>query len=346
MSQHTLLLSVAFAGVAVAWSGTKAVHYGESIAERFNLSSLWIGLVLLAILTSLPELVVTFVAQLTVKRPGLVFGNVCGSNLFNLLLFPAIDFLEGPKAVSTFLDKRLVRPAVTCMLVMGLALVGMCVSSGYLGHVHRLVELLPSFAIMLVIAFVVIARNRGDGDIAQVSVEPNTKNKDISDQKLILTFLAFGSLLVVSGIGLVLQCDVLVDYPLRAGPVVFRMKESLVGNVILAIVTSLPEVAVSLAAVRIGALNMATGNILGSCIFNISLLPIAHLIRPSESFWSNSQPVHILLVIIAIMLSGSMAAGIKYKPKKVLCRLGVDGVAVAVLGCVALLLTFLLGFQK
>lgn len=92
--------------------------------------------------------------------------------------------------------------------------------------------------------------------------------------------------------------------------------ETVVGTIGLALVTSLPELVVCLAAVRMGALDMAVGNLFGSNIFNVLLLPLAHFVRPAQSFWSSGLPVHALSLGAAMVLTCIIAAGIRRKAKR------------------------------
>jgi cation:H+ antiporter len=125
---------------------------------------------------------------------------------------------------------------------------------------------------------------------------------------------------------------------IHLGPWSFRLQESLVGSLFLGVITSIPELVVSLAAARLGAFDMALGNLLGSNIFNVTLLPVAQLLRPADAFWPLSDPIHTQMFAAAIGLSLVLAVGIRMKSRFAFFRLGWDGIVV----CVAVVVEFFL----
>jgi len=150
-------------------------------------------------------------------------------------------------------------------------------------------------------------------------------------------------LIVLSGIGLILLCDSLIGRQLSFAGTSFTLEESIVGTIGLAIVTSLPELVVCLAAVRLGAVEMAVGNLFGSNIFNLMLLPLAHAAQPTRPFWYASLPSHWLSLAAAMVLTCIIIAGIRRSSRRSFLRMGWDGILVAVIGAAAFVIIARLG---
>lgn len=99
------------------------------------------------------------------------------------------------------------------------------------------------------------------------------------------------------------------------------MGKARVDLILMASVTSLPELVVSLAALRMGALDMAAGNLLGSNVFNIFILGIDDVFYKEGSLYRNISPTHLLSVLIIIIMTAVVCLGLLFKPKKKQVRL-------------------------
>jgi len=162
-------------------------------------------------------------------------------------------------------------------------------------------------------------------------------------RRIAARFAACTALLLASGIGLIVLCDALVERRLQVGAVSFVLGESVVGSIGVALVTSLPELVVCLAAVKLGAFDMALGNIFGSNIFNMVLLPLAHFVRPGRAFWSEALPAHGLVLVGAMALTCIIATGIRRRSEAAVLRMGWDGVLVTIIGAGILVIVAAMG---
>ena len=324
-----LIPSMAGGCALVILSGARAVHYGSLLGARLGLSSLWVGLVILAALTSLPELVVTIAAQTAVGRPGLVMSNVAGSNMFNLMIFPLLDLLEGPGAVSVALSPRLVQPALMGVGIMAVVVLGFVLPWFLPEGSHFWVGWITSLAV--VGTYIFAMRRFTGGDDAE---EEDEEAKGLSLRQIVLRFSCYSILLVGSGTTLIFLCDYLILHPIRIGSFVLQVQENLVGTAVLGIVTSLPELTVCLTTLRMRAFDMAIGNILGSNIFNCTLLAVGHVIRPLDAFWSQAGGIHVFSLSMAMLLSLIVATGIRSKSRFSLLRMGWDGLLLVLLGII------------
>ena len=322
------------------WSGIRLTQYGDAVGAHFKLSRTWVGVILLATVTSLPELVVTLSAQLAVARPRIAMGNVCGSNLINLCIFALLDAFEGPGALSARLGKGLLRPAKMGLVCMGAA-VGALLLPVLVGRGPGIAALGwgLSGGLLVLCLYSMWRTERKDGPEVVAAIVP----AQARGGNVVARFAAYACLLVISGVGLIYLCDALVEHEFHVGQSSFKLSESVVGTTGLAFVTSLPELVVCLMALRLGAFNMAVGDLLGSNVFNIMLLPLAHFVRPARAFWSEAMPVHWLSLCAAMVLTVIIMAGIRRRSQWAFLRLGWDGILVAVVGGSALVVVAALG---
>lgn len=339
-----LLCGMGVVSALVVWCGVRLVRYGDALGARYNLSRTWVGVIVLAMITSLPELVVTLSAQLAVARPRIAMSNVCGSNLINLCIFAVMDFCAGSGAISGRLGRRLLRPAMMGLLCMGIAVAGFLLAIGGAGRWADMLGWPVSAAILLVCIIAMLRTDRSDGVSAEPAEIP-AMGEAAPVHGLGLRFAFTTGLLVASAIVLILLADSLVDRRLHLWGASFTLGETVVGTIGLAFVTSLPELVVCLAAVRMGALDMAVGNLLGSNVFNIMLLPLAHFVRPTRSFWAEALPVHGLSLGAAMVLTCIIATGIRRGSKASFLRMGWDAILVAIIGGSTLVAVAALGIK-
>ncbi|GAB4480716.1 MAG: hypothetical protein OHK0031_02060 [Anaerolineales bacterium] len=118
------------------------------------------------------------------------------------------------------------------------------------------------------------------------------------------------------------------------------LSRSFVGNLFLATSTSLPEIAASLAAIRLGAIDMAIGNVLGSNLFNITLFFFYDLADGKGNFWASLNNANGFAAVMAMMMSGGVIISLMYRASpRTPYRISWDGLALAgmYLGAIALL---------
>jgi cation:H+ antiporter len=119
---------------------------------------------------------------------------------------------------------------------------------------------------------------------------------------------------------------------------------SFIGNLFLALTTSLPEIAASLAAIRLGAIDLAIGNVLGSNLFNITLFFVYDIADGNGNFWASLTNANAFAAVMTIMMTGVVIISLMYRASpKTPYRISWDGFAIAgmYLGSIALL--YLLG---
>ena len=235
-------------GLLVA-GGEGLVRGASSIAQRLGMSPLVVGLTIVAIATSSPELAVTVGAVLA-GQPELAVGNIVGSNIANILLILGIAALLLPLTAR----RRLVRIDVPVMIVLS----GLLLVLSLDGGISRW------DALVLVVAFTThlvwsVKASRGRNDNGETEVPPALSvGKAAALIVMGVALLVLGSQWLVRGASSIASA--------------FGLSDLVIGLTVVAVGTSLPELAASLIAVRKGERDLAIGNVVGSNIANIGFV--------------------------------------------------------------------------
>ncbi len=260
---------IAVAAVIV-FAGAKLTVLAEKLAKLLNISSSVIGLLLVSIITSLPELATSLSAVLKLGEPNLAVGNTLGSDLFNLMIIALCDVLLRRKGllrgVATHIAPLLYYLFMLTVILLTLTLPNQIVILG--AHFN-----IGSLLVIALYLFTFFKTHR-DG---QLPVLEGTEPPDRSElRKTAILFSIAAAAIVISGALLAQLGDRIAE---QTG-----LGHSFVGTLFLAIATSLPELTVSISALRIGAVELMLGNILGSNMFNVFISAIADLAYRKEAF--------------------------------------------------------------
>ncbi|MHB8834252.1 MAG: calcium/sodium antiporter [Candidatus Methylomirabilia bacterium] len=287
-----LLLALGF--LALVKGASLLVEGASSIARRFNISDFAIGMTVVAFGTSTPELFVTLIAALG-GSPDIAVGNVVGSNISNTLLILGVTALIRPLAVSrgTVWREMPFGLLASCALlfVAGDAVLDGA-AQGVVGRADGLL-LLSFFSIFIYYSASTAQRVAGMEELAPPRVRSLAR--------------ALG--LVAAGLaGLTLGGKWIVDGAVAIAQT-FGMNETLVGLTVVAIGTSLPELATSAVAAWKGNADIALGNVLGSNVFNIYfVLGVTAVVRPLPFHAENSADLAAMvganLLLFAVILIG------------------------------------------
>lgn len=258
------LLAIVLGLCLLVWSADRFVAGSAASARHFGMPPLLIGMVIVGFGTSAPEMVVSAMAA-SQGNPGIALGNAYGSNITNIALILGLTALISPIAVhSQVLRKEL--PILT--LITGLA-----VWQLWDLHLNRLdaVVLLVVFFGLMIWSIVQGLRNKGDalGDETE---------KELQSHPMTLGRAFFW--VVVGLLLLIVSSRILVWGAIEVARA-FGVSDLIIGLTIVAVGTSLPELASSIIAARKGEHDIALGNILGSNLFNtLAVVGIAAMISP------------------------------------------------------------------
>jgi len=336
-TQTGLLLAFLATATVVVLAGIRLSLYGDALGDRTGLGSGLVGLVFLAAVTSLPELVVslTSVIQNTNLYQGadLATGNMLGSNVFNLLIL-ALLVLFFPRR---FDPRKLVEPHTDSTLY-GLAMLALFAVAFLVAGTDA--PLLPGlqcgWATLLLpaaYAFILWREHRQQRDAATEEHLPS--EQELAQTPAARFYSVLGGLcgLIIGG-GIVLSIlgSRMALPPAQGG---FGLEASLIGTLFLAIATSLPELVISFASVRMGFLDMAVGNVLGSNMFNLLIIFAADVAMRGNSLLKNTSSNHWFSVGLILLLT--LLAGLLLRSKT---RRRSTAIAISMVGAYAIAIAF------
>ena len=270
------------------------VEGSSSVAKRFNVPSIIIGLTIVAMGTSLPETSVSVTASISGNNT-LAVSNVVGSNIFNLMVVIGVCAIMTPVMVARETITTDIPFSAFCAVI--LAVLGiwgfMDDSSMILGRFDGIVFLIL-FAVYIVILIRRTLKARKEGKEVEVEGGSDEDIHIISIPKSIIFIIGGGAAIAFGG-------DLTVQTASRIA-IDFGMSQTLVGLTIVALGTSLPELVTSIVAARKNEVGMALGNAIGSNVFNILMvLGIASAISPIAFMTENIIDIVVLLVFSLIV---------------------------------------------
>ena len=282
----------AMSAAAVAVAGVYLVRSGDQIAERRGLSRFWVGTTLLALGTSLPELV-TNVASVRFDAPELAIGNIFGANMADILILGILAVIYGTdrffRALS--LESRL-------LSVLAAALVAVALLAGLLPEgtgIGRLGVGTGLIAVMYLGGVWLLSRRRFV-PVASDDLPAEAPVVEEGEWRVWLLFAAAAAGIFVAAPLLAFSAESIAE---ETG-----LASGFVGVAFVALVTTLPEAVTSVAALRQGFPGMVAGNLLGSCAFNVFVFFFADLAYPSGSMLSTMEGPHLAAGIAALLLIG------------------------------------------
>jgi cation:H+ antiporter len=315
-------------------SGYKLSQYGDQIAKRTGLGKTFLGIVLFSTVTSLPELTVCITSTSVVQAPDLAIGNIFGSNLFNLLLIAVFDIVQGRGAILDLLSPSHVLAASLGILLAGLTILsiglGLSFNLGFLGLESIILILIYALGIKILYRHETLGSPQSK---SEVHVSEGT-----TGGKSAYIFFAIGAIAIVgAGLWLAVTADAIAQAT--------GWGRSFIGSFMLAVVTSLPELAVGIPLVRMGAFDMAIGNLLGSNIFNIAIIPVADLVFVKGPILASVSQNHILTAVLGIVITNIVIMDLIYRAKKVPWRIGWGSISIIILYFLGSITLFKLGIR-
>lgn len=269
----------------VVFLSVKLSYYVDALDKKTNLSGAFIGGVMLAAVTSLPELFTSLTAVLTLNQPALVQGNVLGSNVFNLcviggiLLFTSQSYQKAK--ISNSHKSTLIYGLIMYLLVFLAILKPIDIKIGFLN-----VNLMTIGIILVYIYNVKHMKNDESGD------DDEEHNVDLSVTQIAIRFILYS-------IGLVFV-SILLTYVTDDIAKELNLGATVAGAIFLGVATSLPELSASVNLVRINNYNASFGNIVGSNLFNFTILCFADVLYTGGGIYMMESQVVNLIVFGAL----------------------------------------------
>ena len=294
--------------VIILFSGTKLARYGDAIAEKTGLGGIWIGLVLLAAVTSIPELVTGVSSAALVGLPDLAMGTLLGSCTINLAILALLDVLYRPAPILSKVSSRHMASAGVGILLIAIAAGSILAGERFSGLALGWVGV-PS--IVLLIVYLVGVRQmfcfERSHQLPPLEVAP-PQYKEIPIRTVYFRFTLAAIAVIGAGIWVSFIGDEIAK--------ITGWEASFVGSLFLAISTSMPELAVTIAALRLGAIDMAVADILGSNMFNIAIIFAVDLFYVPGSILSMVSGAHLITAVVMIVMSLLVIVGLRFRQKR------------------------------
>jgi cation:H+ antiporter len=323
-----------FLGISalIVFSGTRLTRYGDIISEKSGLSRLWLGLVLMAGVTSLPELA-TGLSAVVSDLPDIAVGNILGSCVFNVFILGILDTLSRRVPLSSKVNQANILSAGMSILFLGgvslsLFLGGRLPGLGGMGLYTPLI----AFGYLGTMRMAFKFEKRRSTSAAGVVVDHEASALTLGGA--VLRYALHAAVVVGAAVFLPSIAERLAEMT--------GLGQTFVGNIFVAISTSLPEMTVCLAAMKIGAVDMAVGNIFGSNIFNMFILAIEDVFYFKGPILSFVQGLNLIPSLLAIAMTGLAIAGLIYNAEKKLFVWAWDSFGIIVIFLVNLALLYLL----
>ena len=328
-----IMLWLKFVGSAlvIILAAVKLSKNADIIAEKTGLGRAWVGALLLPVVTSLPEIVTSAQAVL-VNNPDIALGNIFGSNMFNIVIIAIVDLAQGRGPVLYYVGKGHILTASIGMLLIGLTSLAIMVGADIVIPVLGIgVDSLIIFIVFLGGLRLITRYERKNGS----NEEQGLQYQEQSLLKAAGVFAVAGILIVLSGRELAVTADELSRVTGLGG--------TFVGSFMVAVTTSLPEMVTTMTAVRMGALDMAIGNILGANVMNMVIIVAADLFYRQGSFLSAVSPDNLISGLLALSLMAIAIIGLIYRSEKSILNLGFDSIGIVALYILGAILVFTAG---
>jgi cation:H+ antiporter len=299
-------LEFALCAALIGYAGSKLSRYGDVIADKTGLGGAWIGLALMATVTSLPELVTGISSVTLADAPDIAVGNVLGACVINLVMIVFLDLLQREESVYTRASQGHILSAGFGIIMAGF--VGISVLFSQHGEIMSL-GTIGVYSPVLLVLYAVAVRSVFHYERRQraAAVEEQAERyPDVTLRQALIRYTQAAAVVVAAGLWL--------PYVGRDLAQAMAWQETFVGTLFIAFATTLPEIVVTVTALRIGALDLAISNLLGSNLFNIAIIAIDDLFYLKGPLLSHVSGLHAVSALSVVMMSGVAVVGLFYRP--------------------------------
>lgn len=322
----------------ILFSGSLLSQFAEMLAVKTGMGRTVIGLVLLATITSLPELATGLGAVTLADAPDIAIGNLLGACVVNLMLIGLVDLFYQPTPILSGVEEGHTLSAGFGILLIGIVAWGLVIGADPrfswkfpIGPTTFLILILYVVSVRKVFLF---ERRRRAGYVKAEA--EGLRYREVPFRKIYLGVLAHGGIIVGAGIWLSFVGDRIATETGWGG--------TFVGTIFVAISTTLPEGITSFYALKLAAPDLAVANLFGSNLFNIALLGVDDLAYTKGPLLSNASPDHLFSAITALVMTGIAITGLTYRvQKKAWANVSWDGAALVFLYLLNTYLLFTLG---
>ena len=292
----------------ILFSGSKLARYGDAIAEKTGLGRVWIGLVLLATITTMPELVTGVSSVALVGLPDLALGTLLGSCIFNLTILALLDTLYRPAPILSQANLRHIASASIGILLIAIAAGSILAGERFFGLDLGWVGI---SSVIILIVYLVGARQMFRFEQKHQSPSPQaapSQYEAIPARTVYLKFALAAAAVIGAGIWLSFIGD---EIATTTG-----WDATFVGSLFLAITTSMPELVVTIAALRLGAIDMAVADILGANMLDMVVITWVDLFYTQGPILAVVSKAHLTTAMVAVVMSLLVIVGLRFRQKR------------------------------
>ncbi|MCU0939854.1 MAG: sodium:calcium antiporter [Burkholderiaceae bacterium] len=299
-----LWLAFALCAVAILVAGSQLSRYGDEIARLTGLGGTWIGMVLLATVTSLPELMTGLSAVTVAGAPEVAVGDVLGSCVFNLAMIALLDVLQRPASVYSLAGRGHILGTAFGALMLALVGGALLIGPTFKLTLLHLSIVTPATLLLYLFAMHTIYHYERAQRVAQEQPAPTAPGA----LRCALVRYATAAAVVVGAA---------VALPFLAVRIAQALgwTQGFVGTSLVAMTTSLPELTVTLAAWRLKAVDLAIGNLIGSNLFNLAILAIDDIAYLPGPLLSQVSTAHAFSTFAAIGMSAAVIVALMAPPR-------------------------------
>jgi cation:H+ antiporter len=299
-------LELIICSTLILLSGSLLSRYGDMLAEKTGMGRTWIGLILLSTVTSLPELITGVTSVTVAAAPDLAVGDVLGSCVFNLMLIGLVDLFYRPSPLLSRVDRGHILSAGFGILLVGIAAWGLVLGAQrtmswrlWVGPSTPLIVILYGIAIYRVFRFEqrkMAAFVKQEAEAMQYTHVPiRTVYRNVSLHA-----------------GMIVGAGIWLPFIGKQITAATGWDNAFVGNLLIATSTSLPEIVITFAALRLAAPDLAVANLFGSNLFNMAILAVDDLVYGRGPLLWHVSPHHLFSAVTALVMTGIAITGLIY----------------------------------
>jgi cation:H+ antiporter len=273
-----IYLQYLFLAAFIVYATLRLSYYVDVIDKRTTLSSALLGGVLLAFITSLPELITSLTSTIYLNESSYAFGNVFGSNLFNLLIIAGVDlFFLKQMALNKVrgyfkLNMIVLAMYLSFLIPMGLRWMGLVEDSFFQLNLGIVVHI----STLLIIGLYVFSLK----DLYSPETKTQRDDSALSMNQVVSRFLFWALVVVSSSVFITTTTDQIAS--------ALNLNASFAGAIFLGIATSLPELTAVIALFRLKNYSVAMGNVIGSNAFNFLIIAVVDLALFNQSIFTRA----------------------------------------------------------
>ncbi len=259
-------------------STNRASHYVNELDKKTQISGALLGGVMLAVVTSLPEFITSITSTVFLDQPGLAFGNVFGSNMFNLTILAVVDLIF---IKHLFFNKTRIGVKTNSLIIMMYAiflapwvLSRFNTALGYDALDIRIGLTFNVISLLIILVYFLTLKSMND-ELPQE--KDATRTSDLTKRRIMLMFV-FWSLFVIAS-------SAAITYVTDELSVRMNLTASFAGAIFLGAATSLPELTAVITLFKLKNYDVALGNILGSNIFNMTIISVVDIINARDNIF-------------------------------------------------------------